>query len=452
MKNVLLILGVLFLAIIIQSCANQVDKKKEKATLTQADNPVEWSKNAVIYEVNVRQFSEEGSFKAVEEQLPRLKKLGVDVLWMMPIFPIGLENRKGSLGSFYSIEDYLKVNPNFGSLADMQSLIKKTHDMGMHIILDWVANHSAWDNPWVKEHPEYYKKDSSGKMISPFDWTDVVAFDYSNKGMRKAMTDAMLYWVKDMNVDGFRCDVAGEVPSDFWENARIELDKVKPVFMLAEAEKPELVQKAFDMDYGWNEHHIMNEIAKGKQDANDLNAYFDKKDKEYPARSYKMYFITNHDENSWNGTVEERLGAAADAMAVLTFTVGDMPLIYNGQEAALNKRLLFFEKDPIHWGNYSKADFYQKLTNLKHKQAALWNGPYGKRFVRYAGTADQQVFAFARGNVSVILNLSDKGVDCSLKDADFSNYKIDMQAGFAYDSKTKALSLKPWAYAVLVKK
>jgi glycosidase len=452
MKNVLLVLGVLFLAVIIQSCANQVDKKKEKATLSQVDNPVEWSKNAVIYEVNVRQFSEEGSFKAVEEQLPRLKKLGVDVLWMMPIFPIGLENRKGSLGSYYSIEDYTAVNPHFGNMADMQSLIQKTHDLGMYIILDWVANHSAWDNPWVKEHPEYYKKDSTGKMVSPFDWTDVVAFDYTNKGMRKAMTDAMLFWVKEMNVDGFRCDVAGEVPTDFWENARVELDKVKPVFMLAEAEKSELVHKAFDMDYGWNEHHIMNEIAKGKQDANDLNAYFDKKDEEYPARSYKMYFITNHDENSWNGTIEERLGAAADAMAVLTFTVGDMPLIYNGQEAALNKRLLFFEKDPINWGNYSKADFYQKLTGLKHNQAALWSGPYGKRFVRYSGTADQQVFAFARGNVSVILNLSDKDVDCSLKDADFSNYETYMQAGFTYNPKTKAISLKPWAYAVLVKK
>ena len=450
MKNVLILLGLIWFAFIAQSCGNQVDKNTSEANV-KANLPVEWSTNAIIYEVTIRQYSEEGSFKAFEAQLPRLKEMGVDILWMMPVHPIGLKNRKGSLGSYYSVQNYTAVNPDFGTMEDMQSLISKAHEFGMYIILDWVANHSSWDHAWVNEHPEYYKKDSTGVMVSPFDWTDVVAFDYGNSDLRQAMTDNMLFWVRDMDIDGFRCDVAGEVPTDFWEEARIELDKVKPVFMLAEAEKSELVTKAFDMDYAWNQHHLMNEIVKGNIDANEMNAYFDQRDQEYPAGSYKMYFITNHDENSWNGTIEERMGEASDALAVLTFTVGDMPLIYSGQEAGLNKRLLFFEKDVIDWTGYSKADFYTKLGTLKHKEAALWNGLNGVRYVRIPSTSDTQIFAFDRGNVRIILNLSPEAVDFTLDGINFEGYNTYMQKGFDGDSINNEIALAGWGYIVLVK-
>lgn len=450
MKNVLIVLGLFGFALLLQACGNQADKKTDKANAVEAKLPVEWSKNAVIYEVNVRQYTEEGTFKAFEAELPRLKELGVDILWMMPVHPIGLKNRKGSLGSYYSIKDYVDVNPEFGTLEDMKSLIAKTHELGMYIILDWVANHSAWDHAWVKEHPEYYKKDSTGVMISPFDWTDVVAFDYSNKGMRQAMINDMVFWVRDMDIDGFRCDVAGEVPTDFWVSARKALDNEKAVFMLAEAEKSELVEEAFDMDYGWHQHHLMNQIAKGEIDANEMNAYFDTLDVKYPDRSYKLYFTTNHDENSWNGTVEERLGPAADVLSVLSFTVGDMPLIYNGQESALNKRLLFFEKDLIDWDGYSKADFFKQLTSLKHNEEALWSGSYGERYVRLATSADAQIFAFDRGNVRVILNLSDEDLDFSLENASFDTYKEYMMSGYSLN-KDNTVSLKAWGYVVMTK-
>jgi len=447
MKNVLMFIGFIGFGLLFQACGNQADNK---ATI-EAKLPVEWSKNAVLYEVNIRQFTEEGTFKAFEAELPRLKELGVDILWLMPVHPIGIENRKGSLGSYYSISDYTAVNPEFGTMDDMQSLIAKTHELGMYLILDWVANHSAWDHAWVTEHPEYYKRDSIGGLIAPYDWTDVVAFDYSNADLRKAMTNDMLFWVRDMNIDGFRCDVAGEVPTDFWENIRVELDNIKPVFMLAEAEKSELVEEAFDMDYGWHQHHLMNQIAKGEINANEMNAYFDKLDEEYSDRSYKLYFTTNHDENSWNGTVEERLGDAADALSVLSFTVGDMPLIYNGQESGLNKRLLFFEKDLIDWEGYSKTDFFKKLTSLKHKEEALWNGPYGERFVRIPSSADEQIFAFDRGNVRVLLNLSAEDKTFSLENADSEAYETYMQEGFDANLAENEITLRAWGYAVLVK-
>lgn len=449
MKNVLILLGLFAFAILIQACGNQPNTKNAKEKVVETNLPVEWSKNAVIYEVNIRQYTEAGTFKAFEAELPRLKELGVDILWLMPVHPIGLKNRKGELGSYYSVQDYTAVNPEFGTLEDMKSLIAKTHELGMHIILDWVANHSAWDHAWVKEHPEYYATDSTGTMISPFDWTDVVKFNYDNPEMRKAMENDMLFWVRDMDIDGFRCDVASEVPTDFWEDARVVLDKVKPVFMLAEAEKSELVEKAFDMDYGWHQHHLMNQIAKGEIDANVMNAYFDTLDVKYPERSYKLYFTTNHDENSWNGTVEERLGPAADALSVLCFTVGDMPLIYNGQESALNKRLLFFKKDPIDWDGYSKADFFKKLTTLKHKEEALWSGPYGERFVRIPSSADAQIFAFDRGNVRVLLNLSAEAQEFTLE-ANFDGYKPYMES--AYEVKEdNSYKLGAWGYAVFKK-
>ncbi len=225
-------------------------------------NHADWSRNAVIYEVNVRQFTPEGTFKAMENHLPRLKDLGVDILWFMPIHPISQDDRKGKLGSYYAVADYKGVNPEFGSLDDFRDMVKAAHNLGMKVIIDWVPNHSGRDNAWVKNHPDWYKRDDNGKMFGPFDWTDVYEFDYSNPAMRAGMTDAMSFWLREADIDGFRCDVAGRVPVSFWDENRKALEAVKPgIFMLAEATEPELLQNAFDMDYNWPMKDLFSAIA-----------------------------------------------------------------------------------------------------------------------------------------------------------------------------------------------
>ncbi len=307
----------------------------------------DWSKNAVIYEVNIRQYSIEGTFKSFERDLPRLKQLGIDILWLMPINPIGVKNRKEPLGSYYSVKDFSSINPEFGKIGDFKQLVKSAHNYGMKLIIDWVPNHSAWDNELSNSHPEYYMKDSVGKFVSPFDWTDVIRFDYNNSNLRKYMINTMKWWLTETDIDGFRCDVASMVPIDFWEQLRPELETVKPVFMVAEADIPELHNKAFDVSYDWKFHHIMNQIAKGKMNANAITKHFNWVDSIYPTNSYLMQFTSNHDENSWNGTEYERLGNGVQTFAVITALLRDMPLIYNGQESSFNRRLKFFAKDSI---------------------------------------------------------------------------------------------------------
>jgi len=309
----------------------------------------EWAKNATIYEVNIRQFTPEGTFKAFETHLPRLKKMGVDILWLMPIHPIGVENRKGSLGSYYAISDYKAVNPEFGTLNDFKQLVKSAQALDMKIIIDWVANHSSPDNVWVKQgHKDWYTLDSLGRLQPTIgtDWWDVADLNYDNKEMRKEMISSMKYWLTEANIDGFRCDVASWVPIDFWVDARKELDATKKVFMLAEAEEVEM-HKAFDMTYGWNLHHIMNDVAKGKKDVTAFYNYA--KDNKHPKSAYRMNFTSNHDENSWNGTEMERMGESRFAFAVFAATFEGMPLVYNGQETSLDRTLKFFEKDSIDW-------------------------------------------------------------------------------------------------------
>ncbi|MCD4697158.1 MAG: alpha-amylase, partial [Bacteroidales bacterium] len=343
-----LVVAILFIA---GSCKQQAKKTEHvsgKETSNIASAP-EWSKNANIYEVNIRQYTPEGTFKAFESHLPRLKNMGVNILWFMPIHPIGEKNRKGSLGSYYAVKDYKAVNPEFGTLKDFKSLVKTAHDMGFKVILDWVANHTSWDNQWIYDHPEWYSKDSLGQMIAPFDWTDVADLNYDSKPLWDAMIDALKFWVTEADIDGYRCDVAGMVPTEFWERARKELDEIKPVFMLAEAEQADHHKSAFDMSYAWELHHIFNEIAKGKKTGDDLENYFVKNDSVYPSSAFRMTFITNHDENSWNGTVMERMGKTGLTFAMLSYTLPGMPLIYSGQEVGLNKRLEFFEKDKINW-------------------------------------------------------------------------------------------------------
>lgn len=417
---------------------------------------VDWSRNQNIYEVNIRQYSKEGTFKAVEKDLERLKQLGVGIIWLMPINPIGEVNRKGTLGSYYSVKDYLDVNSEFGTKEDFRSLVKKAHSYGMHIIIDWVANHTSWDNVLAKTHPEFYMKDSLGNFMPPVkDWSDVIDLNYDNKDLWKYMINALSYWIKEFDIDGYRCDVAGMVPIEFWNEARAELDIIKPVVMLAEEEKPEM-HSAFDMTYGWNLYHLTNDIVKGTKNVQDLEAYFAKDETDYPDDAYRMLFITNHDENSWNGTEFERLGPAVYACAVLIATAKGMPLMYNGQEIGLNKRLNFFEKDPIEWIDSKYEDFYTSLFNLKLKNKALLNGNEGGDVVRITSTNDKAVYAFARvkdkDKVLVVLNLSDKSQDVILNVEDLKGKYKDLFTNEKVPIKAKQdFKLEPWDFKVFVK-
>lgn len=416
----------------------------------------EWSKSATMYELNVRQFSEEGTFEAIYDDLPRLREMGVDVIWLMPIHPIGEKNRKGTQGSYYAVKDYKGINPDFGDKESFQKLVDLTHQNGMKLIIDWVANHSAPDNVWVDQgHMDWYNLDSAGNLQPTIgtDWWDVADLNYDNPNMRDAMIDAMKYWVSEFDIDGYRCDVAGWVPIEFWDRARSELDNIKPVFMLAEGEEVQQHANAFDMTYGWEFHHVMNEVAKGHRNADSIVAYFKREAERYPSSAYRLHFTSNHDENSWNGTEFERMGDGAMTFAVLAATVHGMPLIYNGQETSLNKRLLFFEKDPIPWTGMDKADFYAKLFKLKDENPALWNGDYGA-FPEFMETSDPDVLVYVRkkGNNSVltVLNLSgkEKKVKVDLKNC-LGNYAELFTGEDITISKMKGkYTLKPWEYRV----
>lgn len=443
-----LFIPLILICLFIQSC----DKQRGDQNCT-VQHP-EWVKSAVIYEVNIRQYTPEGTFQAFESHLPRLKELGVDVLWLMPVYPISETNRKGTLGSYYAISDYQAVNPEFGSMDDFRHLVEKAHKQGFKVILDWVANHTGWDNRWIRDHPEWYVKDSLGNIVSPYDWTDVAKLNYENAGMREAMLDAMKFWVKEMDVDGFRCDVAYEVPTDFWNTARSALDKVKPVFMLAEAEKPELLEHAFDADYGWELLHLMNSVAKGEKNANDIYACLQKSDTAVCPGAIKMNFITNHDENSWSGTEYDRYGTGVNAFAVLVYTIRGMPLIYTGQEAGMNKRLEFFEKDTVpDWTQNETFAFYRQLNQLKHNSPVLWAGDEGAELKRFRTTADDKILAYSRRlneqEVLVILNLSSDTIafdfTVPLADESFTDF-------FSGEKITRLpREMTAWEYRVLVK-
>jgi glycosidase len=438
------------------SCKNKETEQSIKKPLVISQvKHVDWSKNAVIYEVNIRQYTPAGTFNAFIAQLPRLKELGVDILWIMPIHPIGLKNRKespGSLGSYYSIRNYTEVNPDYGTLDDFKALVNKAHEAGMHIIIDWVANHSAWDNPWIKEHPDWYAKDSLGKMISPFDWTDVAQLNYEVPELQTAMIGAMTYWIKETNIDGFRCDVAGMVPREFWDKARKQIEAIKPVFMLAENEDhPFLLENAFDMNYGWYMHHLMNEIAKGKEDVSSLMKYYRMEDSIYAKNCYRMQFITNHDENSWNGTEFERLGDGVKTFTVMCFTIPGMPLLYTGQELGMNKRLKFFDKDQVDFIENDFPAFYKALISLKKSNKLFFNGEDGGEF-KILPVNNKYVFAFIRYNEEseawIILNLSGQKIEITIPKGMAGAYSDYFANETAVLDEGEPLQLEPWAYKI----
>ncbi len=414
----------------------------------------DWSSNASIYEVNIRQYTPEGTILAFVKHLPRLKDLGVDILWLMPVNPIGELNRKGTLGSYYSIKDYEAVNPEYGTLEDLKLLVDRAHEMDMKVILDWVANHTSWDNILTVEHPEWYEKDTAGNLVSPYDWTDVLQLDYDQQELWDYMIGAMKYWITEADVDGFRCDVAGMVPTEFWNRARRELDQVKPVFMLAEAEKPELLVSAFDMDYGWEFHHIMNKVAQGTMNVVDMKNYFRKNDSICPGNAYRMYFTSNHDENSWQGTEFERMGDAAPIMAVLSVTAPGMPLIYSGQEAGLDKRLRFFEKDTIKWdGGQEYSEFYRILFSLKERNRAVWNGNEGGLMEILPLENDSVVLAFYRqkdtDRILALFNFSKEKQEIKLRKFAWPGNYTDVFTGDELTIRKRALfKLEPWDYRI----
>ncbi len=457
LKNQLFSPAVLVLLVSILVACNSNQQKKEVNNKKEVSMQLDWSKNANIYEVNIRQYTEEGTINAFMEHLPRLEEMGVDILWIMPVFPVGELNRKGSLGSYYAVRDYKDINPEFGDLDDFKALVKKAHELNMYVILDWVANHSAWDNQWAEDHPDWYERDSAGKLVSPFDWSDVISFEYNNPEMRDAMIDALKFWIAEADIDGYRCDVAGMVPTDFWDKARDEMTAIKPVFMLAEDEdNPDLLRKAFDMNYGWKLHHKMNDITKGEKNANDIWDYFVWNDSTYPTNAYRMYFTSNHDENSWNGTVKERMGDAGEVMAVLSYTVPGMGLIYSGQEAGLDKRLRFFEKDTINWDNLIFADLYTTLNNLKKENPALWNGNHGGTMTRLGDGSNQFIYSFIREKddrkVIAILNLCDKPQSFSFNEEKLNGKYTNAFTGDAVNVDGEmTVELQPWKYLVLSK-
>lgn len=425
------------------------------SSIAQLNTP-DWAHNATIYEINVRQFSADGKFSSVTKQLPRLKAMGIDIIWLMPIHPIGVKNRKGSLGSYYAVKDYQKVNEEFGDLNDFKTLVKEAHSLGMHVIIDWVANHSSPDNVWIEQgYLDWYTLDSTGNVQPTIgtDWWDVADLNYENPTMRKEMISSMKYWLTEADIDGFRCDVAGWVPLDFWMEARTELQTVKPIFMLAEAEEVPL-HDAFEMTYGWNFHHIMNKIAKGESDATAIREYL--ANNKYPANAYRMNFTSNHDENSWNGTEMERMGEARFAMAVLASTIEGMPLVYNGQETSLDRRLKFFDKDSIDWKKMDMVTFYTKLLTLHQTNPALWvrDGSNQARIIETKNAKDHLVFIreYDKHQVITILNLSNKKTEVAFDSSSILGEYTDLFTGKMKSLKsTNKVSLDPWGYQVFYK-
>jgi glycosidase len=374
----------LFSLVVLYAC-------KEAPATPQTDANIapiraEMAENAVIYEANIRQYSPEGTFNAFTKNIPLLKDLGVKIIWVMPINPISKVKRKAKgdlftsdiedpaerekyLGSYYAVSDYKAINPEFGSLEDFKNLVATAHKNDIYVILDWVPNHTGWDHPWIYEQRDYYTQNEAEEIIDPsnpetgesWGWTDTADLNYSNPTMRAAMIDALRYWVKTADIDGYRMDVAHQVPVGFFEKATASLKDIKPVFMLAEAEQPNLMEKAFDMHYAWEFHHLLNDLSKGHKNLTDLDAYLSKMDTVLAAADINMNFITNHDENSWAGTLEERMPERKEIFTALIYSLPGMPLIYSGQEYDLDKRLKFFEKDSF---PKTKGAYFELLKKL----------------------------------------------------------------------------------------
>ena len=422
----------------------------------------DWSYSAVLYEMNIRQLTPEGTLRAAEKKLEFLHSMGIDAIWMMPIYPIGEENRKGSLGSYYSIQDYCAVNPEFGTMEDFDSFVAKAHSLGMKILLDWVANHTARDAKWLKtKSADWYEREADGTAKIPWDWSDTAKLNYANRDVWRGQIEAMRFWVEKHNIDGFRCDMAMLVPIEFWQQAAAVLHAVKPdIFMLAEAEELNLFDKAFDMCYAWEIHHMMCDIAKGERRVWDLRNTMYADRERYPNSAMKMMFTSNHDENSWSGSEFDRFGVAREVMTALTFVwEAAMPLLYTGQEVGYNHSFEFFERDYIPAEKYQANEdtgLYRKLIALKHSQPALQAGERGGRTIEIENNAKDCLMTFVRelgdSRVVAIMNLSPYTIH-----ADYNNGIYAGEYTNAITGEKVLLpvhleqDIEPWGYTLLYK-
>ena len=420
----------------------------------QVTNAV-WTADAVIYQLNTRQFTPQGTFAAAQKHLPRLAAMGVDIVWLMPIHPIGEENRKGALGSPYAVRDYRAVNPELGTEADFRAFVDEAHRLGLKVILDWVANHSATDNPLTLSHPEWYTRSPEGTLVPPAgtDWSDVADFDYSQPGLRRYMTESLVYWVREFGVDGYRADVAGYVPTDFWETARAELDAVKPVFMLAEWEQRDLHARAFDATYGWGWKEAMQRLVKSGEGAGPIRGYYAGQAETWPHAAMRMVYTENHDQNSWDGVAAEIYGPAYEAAIALSFVGSGVPLIYNGQEADNDRMLEFFERDPIVWRDGRFDALLRRLIALKTAYPALHNGRFGSAMIEVPTNVTGDVFAFTRGEagrrVFALFNLSPRPHTVSFAQARHHGTYTDAMSGEGVRfAGGETLEVSAWGYRI----
>jgi alpha-amylase len=415
--------------------------------------PVAWSSNTNVYEVNIRQYTPEGTFSAFATHLPRLAQMGVEVLWFMPITPISKAGRKGPLGSYYACSDYCTTNLEFGTVEDFKKLVQLAHAAGMKVIIDWVANHTGLDHVWTTTNPQYYKKDIDGKFYDTHGWDDVIDLNYYDQPMRQAMIHAMEFWIRECNIDGFRCDMAHLVPLDFWRQARLALDPIKPLFWLGETEDMPYLE-VFDCCYAWRWMHHTEKFSKGQLDLEALKALLELYDQEYPVGSCPLFFTANHDENSWNGTEYEKYDGAARPLAVFSFTWNGIPLIYSGQELPNLKRLKFFERDPIEWtGPGQLHDFYKTLTGLRKQHPAVNNSRTAQP-IWVATTHNEQVFAYVRRyenrQVLVLLNFSPQAIAIQLPGSPVQGAFANIFDGRSFNITPQlTIDLKPWDYLVL---
>jgi alpha-amylase len=416
---------------------------------------VSWAATANIYEVNVRQYTKEGTFAAFKKELPRLRDMGIDILWFMPLTPISIEQRQGTLGSYYACNDYMAVNPEFGTTEDFVNLVNDAHSLGFKVLIDWVTNHTGIDHIWTTEHPDFYKKNEEGNFYEANGWIDVIDLDYENTALRKAMVDAMKYWLTEFNIDGFRCDMAHLVPLDFWEEARTELDKQKQLFWLAECEVPEY-HKVFDATYTWQFLHTAERLYRGEASLYDFENVLHQYKTQYPSTALRLYFTSNHDENSHSGSEYVRLGLSAKAFAVFTATwQNTLPLIYSGQEMPNKKQLKFFDKDEIEWtGQYLLHDFYKTLLNLRKTNAAMRVGDDTVETIRIKTTADDWIYGFQKQNgeskVLVMLNLSAQSkIKIKLTDNYVSGKYKSVFSGLQIDiNENTSFELQAWEYLI----
>lgn len=418
----------------------------------------EWSYNAVLYEMNIRQMTTEGTFKAATAHLERLKNLGVDVIWLMPVFPIGIKNRKGALGSFYSVRDYCAVNEEFGSMAEFDTFVETAHNLGLKVILDWVANHTSRDNKWLTNKPlDWYERDNNGEAKIPWDWSDTAQLNYQNKEVWQGQIEAMKFWITEHNIDGFRCDMAMLTPIEFWQVVRFSLQQIKPdIFLLAEAEEDNLFQNAFDACYSWNLHHTMCDVAQNNAKVFALRDRIYTDLRRFPKWSMRMTFTSNHDENSWSGSEFTRFGNALEPMTALTFLLPQsMPLIYTGQEVGYDHSFAFFEKDAIpNFDENRYTELYRKLCAIYHSHRALQSADRGGSFIEIDNNAPDCLMTFVRevegDRVVVIANLSPYTI--------FGDFHTGIYAGEYTDAMTENKvtlyehmwgDIAPWSYKIL---